>query len=321
MGLTLFVDESGRFEPGHGYWPWGMRLVGGPALPGDAEHAEDTCRGLLLSALAEAGIPWWRGEVSGKHFKHPPTLAERLLTMSDAPSDIHDLARGLLAGGETAHRRLKDRGRLWLAEVRRRLGPRLAEAGGRILLVAESGSPGQGAIPSSAPFRRMLGALLGHSAMWASTDWSADSIDWVVADRGGLDAKSLPLEPWRRAIAHSRPEAASRLGEPHVRKASEHAGLQIADLVVHALGPGAGQDLRVPDELRVNRTQGRVQSELRDRFGAPVWVAEHDALQVAQDVRSLLASRTEGDRQRAVRSLRAHQPKRPPDGVYRAAVE
>ena len=109
-GVTLFVDESGRFEPGRGHWPWGMRLVGGPAVPETAEAAEALCRRLLDQALAGAGISWWSGEVSGKISKHAPDLAELIQNMPQAPGDVRRLADGVRAGDGAAVRRLQDRG-------------------------------------------------------------------------------------------------------------------------------------------------------------------------------------------------------------------
>ena len=156
-GVTLFVDESGRFEPGRGWWPWGMRLVGGPVVPGDAEEAERRCREILDAALEATGLEWWSGEVSGKFLTHPETLAARIGAMSDAPADVRELAERVEAGHGTAARRLKDRGYMWLAELRRHVGAALDAAGGRILLVSESGSPGEGAIPAPRQLRLAFG--------------------------------------------------------------------------------------------------------------------------------------------------------------------
>ena len=171
----------------------------------------------------------------------------------------------------------------------------------------------------------MLAALLGQSAMWAATDWEADGIEWVVADRGGLEVQNLPIQPWTRTIGEaSRVESPVRelgLSAPAVFGASDRAGLQVADLIVHALGPGPLQDRRVPESARAKRTRARVMAELQSIFKVPVWVAEHDALAISHHVHDLLSARTATARDEAWRALRDRAPSRPPDGVYPAAVE
>lgn len=318
--MTLFVDESGRFEPPKpgrsAHWPCGRRLVGGVVLAGDPGEAEASAREMLEDALAAIDLAWWRGEVSGKWFRHAPTLAEQLLAQPDVPAAYHQLATETRKGVDRSRSRLFELGNGWLQSLRRQLGRRLGANGARVLLAAEHGLPGERDLPASVPFPRMLSALLGQSAVWAARDWESPTLSSVVADRGGLHPEQLALGPWARALG------VPSLPPPQVARASERAGLQIADLIVHALGPGQGQDLHLTDDDAAKRTRARVERELASSFGVEdLWVVEHDAFAVAHALRAAVEARSPAQQTSTLAALRALSPKRPPGGAFPAAVE
>ena len=315
---TAFVDESGLFEPSAGGWLPGMRLVAGVVLPLPVAQAEQRCQQALQAARTAFGSGSWPVTFHGSRLAHPAYLAEEVLASPLAPRWLRVQAEQVATGPT----RLQATGHRLLRLARQEVGRAIGQSGGWALGVCEFGCPttlrGE---PGPLPYRRMLVAWLDHALMELACQLEGPTtLDVVVASR------SQPV-PAHQSAWGRRLEA---LGDPRsqvelqVREAaaSELAGLQAADLLAHALGPGSQQAIPPSAATVTARTGSTLAATVAQRFGPSLRYVERDALTDARLVNE--ATQALGRSQRfdavAARARTLPPPELPP-GHFPASLE
>jgi hypothetical protein len=250
-----------------------------------------------------------------------------------APTEILDAARAFLAGPQDAagNRALARRGFELARALRRGVCQELARRAARFVIVSEYG---RRLPPGLLPYPRMITALVEASALACMPAAAGTArVHPVIAFRPG----SFPIadcEAWNRALAEmaaasNRRRTGPPIGDVEVQQperppAEERAGLQVADVIVHALGPGALQEVEPPAEQVARWDRRRVDAEAQVLLGLPSGrLSERDAL---EPWRLMRRSVSELDHDRGfdecvARLDEAFHAPTPPAGVYRVAVE
>lgn len=272
---TVFVDESGLFSAG----AVGHRVVGAVVVPLAREEADGRARAAL-----EAGAGPWGLPVHAKDLVSPLLTPPRALTEArwqllqswmregDRPRvpdratllALQDGSRGMLLGALSREPgRHADRVLYRLRVEVRRL---LRETGAWLVWVGEHGRRALEAGDRD-HWPRMVRAAVGQAAVsvWRAGGEGA-SITPVIATYSSL--ATLDLAPTQRALSTTTrvapiwPEA-----QVPLIPAETSAGLQVADVLVHALGPGAAQSLPVASPDR--HTMRDLQCNFWRLFPAP----------------------------------------------------
>jgi hypothetical protein len=309
---TMFVDESGIFECSNGRVPRGMRVAGGVLLPVDREAAERLCAEAVSEGLRSAGAPWWEGDVHAAHMAGR-RLAVRLDRNLGAPPGHRSLAAACLSSepGDPIETQLDQIGEGLKRSIRRAIGAMLRRAHGRILYVADYGAPPGGNLS----WKPMITALCDEVCLACALPREPANVALVIAHRAGATA---PAPRWKAELTSA--AQAGRLGElvltAEVRKAEELRGLQVADFVVHRFGPGGGHADPVSAREGAFETQRRVDEKAGRSFDLPPGSAR---MRDQRDPHNMLQRSLTGAE--AIAVLERLDPRRPPLGVYAAAVE
>lgn len=331
---TLFVDESGRFDL-RSPWPSGRRIVGGVLVREAPTEAEASCRRAIDAALATVA-PWWRGPVHMRRLRHPPYLAADLIAMP-APAPIVAVARRLppelpesIARAGQAWRAIWKIAAPIVTALRKVVTAELARRSARFLIVSEYG---RNLPPGMIPYPRMLAALVEQAALACALGApSAATLHPIVAERSG----ALLIEDftrWSAALAALARRTAGPSGprtgtveivKPVRAPAEERAGLQVADTIVHSLGPGRTQEVEPTRGEAAAWDRIRLAAEVEALFELPSdAVSERDAVAPHRQVRRAVAEvdRSRGFEECVVELEQLHRAPWPPPGVYRVAVE
>lgn len=269
---TAFVDESGLFEPSEQGWLPGLRLVAGVLVPLALEQAEAEARGLLDRALDDCRLLGTITFVHASELSHGPSLAQALLRSERCPADLRAKAERAGQFGVLAAE-----GHEALTALRRETGAWLAGRGGWALGVSEYGCPRTTQNrPAPLPYPRMLRSWLEHALLQlALRQQGPCRLHAVVAHRGG----ALPAHDsiWQGRLGKLRDERGHAQITVSVRRAQEVAGLQVADLVAHAMGPGAEQAIPPGEALVARRNEAALASLFHRKFHTDSTYLERDA--------------------------------------------
>lgn len=318
MKWTAFVDESGLFEPAEGAWLPGMRLVAGVLLPQAMAQAEALSQKTLRSVLDAAGVPWWSEPIHGSEIASPTRLARCILRTEKAP----DWARAQATMADTHPEPLRATGQRMLRALRQGVGQMIAQENGWALGVCEFGCPttlrGE---PGPLPYRRMLLGWLDHALLQVASEGSGPaSLEVLVASRNGTVAAHL--SPWSKRLTDlgdRRLEVSLTVREAPAQQA---AGLQVADLIAHGLGPGSQQAIPPAPELVASRTQQDLEAQVRSRFGPGLRYIERDALLDHRTVnRATMVIGHEGRFLRVAQEARSLPPAPLPPGHFPASLQ
>lgn len=273
MAWTAFVDESGLFEPHERGWLPGLRLVAGVLLPLAPDQAEQSARDALERALAGKELQDVLSFVHAAELTDEHRLAAVLLRSERCPAELRAQAQRV----EQSPGLLAPVGIKALRALRTEAGALLSQTGGWALGVSEFGCPTtvRGEI-GPLPYPRMLRAWLEHALMLlALRQQGPCPLKVVVARRGG----PLPAHEsiWRPRLDELADERCQVHLDVTVAAAQKSAGLQVADLFAHALGPGAQQMLPPSADFIARRREATLKALVHSRFGSHVDYIERDA--------------------------------------------
>lgn len=336
---TLFVDESGLFRSAT-CWPSGMRVVGGVVVPRPHAEASRLCGAALRRALASADAAWFEGDVHATDLLHPPDVARRILDSREPDGSLARAAQDILraekeregaARGSSAWRRLREFGGSVLTSIEHSIGPMLDELDAEVVVVTEYGSvahAGEGTRLVRYP--RMAEALIRAAILRTGRTATAPWRLVAVMASGQPGANGVSAEVWLRKLAKLREQEDELRGtlpnEALVRiaDARDDAGLQVADVVVHALGPGAQHELTPTPAAVLGRTLAQAATDARVRLRvAPERYEEHDALEGHEALMAVAASpRSETARSERIAKALALATQRPlPRMLYPSSLE
>jgi hypothetical protein len=245
MDFTVFTDESGLFSNPDG--PLGKHMTVALTVPGLRGDVESR----IAHALEQVGLdlpsPFHATETV-----HPPAVAAELQRRiavgayaysTELAAALRDTAPGdLYAWLDSPQLRrrwddLKKIGARWLRSARG-VASGLIQEGGSVVLCLQHGNA-----PEPDQWGRMMRAVLGEALLSIALDARASEhrVELGLADRGGrlpFDLAST-LDLLERARANG--AGLARLACPRsapTEDADRSPGIQMADVIAHAFGPG-----------------------------------------------------------------------------------
>lgn len=327
---TLFVDESGLFEHDRNrVFPRGLRLVGGVLVPQDIHTAEHAAALAISHGLTHSNADWWTGPIHATEFLYPPNLAGALRRQPAVPDNLAILADEVSETsdkGNCQRRRLLNWGDEVLWAIRLAIGKFVVQHQGIVVGVAEYGDKiGRNGMLARSRYAPMLHALVKTCLLKAASIASESiGLTAVVASRPN-EKIQFQQEPWIRsikALLHHGGSASGGSFDAIFKRADDMYGLQLADVIVHALGPGRGfGQMPNADEIRA-RTMFNMKITADELLGCGrTAYEEYDALDAHQCLKnaversgtrtSLLAARDELSRLAVQRPL----------GIFPSAVQ
>lgn len=317
---TLYLDDSGQFSRSTA-GVTGLRLVGGLLLPGSEEEHTRVLQPAIDNALEWFPAPVHAVEVasvgrvasalrSSKSHVLSPELQWLRAKLRRLPfPSMWDLRAVDPEAFEAARRESK---RL-LAAIRNVVAQALSSKAGTIVLCAE-----HDLTPSEPRFDPMLIAACEGALELCAHHRKDDTTLDVVFESGGAGHDSSNTA--RTLSVGDRTNARLAPGAPRqAPKSAGIGGLGLADIVVHALGPGGRQNVAWQPRLCSNWSIEHVRRAARVAFGVrDVPVVVVDALRGADLRRSVRAGTV--PREDALEQLRLHHNKLP-RGVLLASMQ
>ncbi len=220
---TIFIDESGEFA---GRVAQGVRLVAAVVMAGAIEDCENTAQEGLERALGRGVLPFHACEYSAPYrlralLRKRPNLATRLGISGKAP-DVH----------------LQKVGARTLVAARQAVGQVILNAQDCVVLCYEHGCYENGIDR----WRPMVCAALDQALVWIATrPGGPHTVFGRVAERG--EPTTFDLSPTCELLARlavgfpDKVSAVACNGPLPTALAARSCGLQVADIVAHAMGP------------------------------------------------------------------------------------
>jgi hypothetical protein len=245
MDFTVFTDESGGFSNPDG--PLGKHVTVALVVPGRRGDVEAR----IVRSLKHAG-PDLPSPFHATETLHPPAVAAELQRQIAAGAaacrpELADALRDTAPNGvatwpsSPALRprwdELKRTGARWLSAARG-VASALVEEGGRVVLCLQHGNA-----PEPGQWGRMMFAVLDEALLSIALDASTSEhrVELGLADRGGrlpFDlAPTLDLLDRVRASGTALAQLACPRSAP-TEDAEGSPGIQMADVIAHAFGPG-----------------------------------------------------------------------------------
>jgi hypothetical protein len=320
MQATLYLDESGQFATSSAGIT-GLRLVGGVLLAGTSDEHD-----LHFGPAIAKALSWFPPPAHAVEIASPTRVAFALRKAApDAlPLSLRHVQTRLrkLAPQQAGNLRAEDPAlfEAACAESTRLLGAlrgvaaeAFATDGAAVVLCAEHDLE-----PSSSRFDPMLRAAVDAALQHCAATFAGESTLDVVYESGACahDASQLPTS---RVLVGPK-GAVSLSGTPRTAaKTDGVAGLALADVVVHALGPRGRQNHPCAQRDCHAWTLRALRSQIRREFGRPpAALVVVDALRGADILRSVEKGTTPVADARA--QLASHQQKLP-RGVLPASLQ
>ncbi len=276
-----------------------MRLFAGVLLPMSRAEGERVCAEALARGLANAGAAWWTGEVHASVFFDPQALAKVLLNQQGVPRPWWEVAGSVQCYGKRAVRdlpKLRQFGIDVVRCLRTSVGRMIESHFARLVFVTEHGPTLEPETATSrararVPYMPMLRALLEEAVLEASLIDPEPSVEVLIAKAPWLDMAGFNRSGWEKVVqSAAKISHARRHGRPPIvgsvrwtsiehAPASTNRGLQVADVVAHAVGPSNAHASPPRSAVVAGRTLGHVHQEAARLLGVSAGrVSEHDSL-------------------------------------------
>jgi len=319
MQATLYVDESGQFATSS-TGITGLRVVGGVLLPGSCEEHNLHFGPAIAKALS------WFPAAHAVEIASPTRVAFALrkATPESLPMQLRHVRAQLrmLAPQQAGNLRAEDpalfeaacaESTRLLDALRAVAAEAFASDGASVVLCAEHDLE-----PSISRFDPMLRTAVDAALQHCAATFTSESTLDVVYEAGApaQDPSQLPssrvvVGPKGRACLHGSPRTAA--------KTDGLAGLALADVLVHALGPRSRQNHPCSRRDCQAWTLRALRAQIRREFGRPpAALVVVDALRGADILRSVEKGTTPVADARA--QLGSHQQKLP-RGVLSASLQ